>query len=194
MVVGLALYGALFLSSAPAAEGQGSIRGVLYVSYPGDLSFDVMFGADVDVLLINGDGTVEKDFESLKQQRVPPIRAQENAVTKAIGEARSATGAEKAKEKRETLKRENEKLEKLRSEYEREVTGLLAKTAIQKTKTDKKGNFKFAGLSPGRYLLHARYELRGTESKYFWFHAVDAKPEGEVEVTLNKSTAIHPYD
>jgi len=184
----------LFVNSSPAAEGQSSIRGVLYVSYSGDLSYDVMFATGVEVALIDGNGTVEKDFENLKQKSVPPIRAQEKAVTKAIGDVRRPTALDKPKEKREALKREQEKLDKLRSDYGNEVTPLLAKNAIKKTKTDVKGNFKFDGLSPGRYLLHARYELQGTEIKYFWFHPVDTKPGEEVEATLNKSTAISLYD
>ena len=184
----------LLVNSSQAAEGQSSIRGLLYVSYSGDLSYDVMFAAGVEVVLIDGNGTVEKEFESLKQKLVPPIRAQEKAVTKAIGDVRSPTAIEKRKEKQDALKREQEKLQKLRSDYENELTRLLTKNVIKKTKADIKGNFKFDGLSPGHYLLHARYELQGTESKYFWFHAVDAKPGEEVEVTLNKSTAIHLYD
>lgn len=184
----------LFVNSSQAAEGEASIRGILYISYSGDLSYDVMFAAGVEVVLIDGNGTVEKEFESLRQKLVPPVRAQENAVTKAIVDVRSASAIEKLKERQKALKREQEKLDKLRSDYENEVTRLLAKNTIKKTKTDIKGNFKFDGLSPGRYLLHARYELQGTGNKYFWFHAVDAKPGEEVEVTLNKSTAINLYD
>ncbi|MDP2606224.1 MAG: hypothetical protein Q8S00_27090 [Deltaproteobacteria bacterium] len=184
----------LWVNSSQAAEGQSSIRGLLYVSYSGDLSYDVMFAAGVEVSLIDGNGTVEKEFESLKQKSVPLIRAQETMVIKAIGDVRSPTAPEKRKGKLDALKREQEKLRKLRSDYENEIARLLAKTTIKKTKADIKGSFRFDGLSPGHYLVHARYELQGTDNKYFWFHAVDAKPGKEVEVTLNKSTVIHIYD
>ena len=137
---------------------------------------------------------MEKDFDSLKQKSVPPIRAQEKAVTKAIVDVRNTTAIEKRKEKQEVLKREQEKLEKLRSDYEKEVARLLAKNTVKKTKTDVKGNFKFDGLAPGRYLLHARYELQGTENRYFWFHPVETKPGGEVEVKLDKSAVVNIYD
>ncbi len=191
----LIVYSVLSLTKpAHTGDAQSSIRGILYVSYSGDLSYDVMFAAGVEVALIDGNGTVEKEFESLKQKLVPPIRAQEKTVTRAIGDVRLASTIDKLKEKREALKREQEKLQKLRSDYESEVTRLLAKNTSKKTKADIKGNFKFDGLSPGHYLVHARYELSGTEYKYFWFHPVDAKPGEEVEATLNKSTAIQLYD
>lgn len=182
-----------FVIAGNADDQEASIRGILYVSYPGDLSFDVMFGADVEILLISGDGTVEKEFETLKQKLVPPIRAQENAVTKAMVDVRSPTSSNKLKEKQEVLKRERLTLEKLRLNYESEVIGLLAKKSVQKTRTDKKGNFRFEALSPGRYLLHARYELRGTEANYFWLYPVESKPGEQAEVSLDKAKTIHIY-
>ena len=184
----------ILVNSAQAAEGQSSIRGVLYVNYSADLSYDVMYGADVEVLLLKGDGPLEKELESLRQKAIPQIRAQETAVSKAIGEARSATSSEKTKEKQGALKREAGKLEKLRSEYNKEVKGLLAKHTIQSTKTDKQGKFRFEVLSPSRHLLHARFEIRGTESWYSSLYPVELKQGEPVEVTLDKAAAISLYE
>ena len=181
-------------NAATADDSQVSIRGILYVSYPGDLSFDVMFAADVDVLLINATSAVEQELVALKQKLLPSIRAQENAVTKAIIDVRAPSPGDKLKEKQEVLKRERLKLEKLRSNYETAVSALLDKSATQRTKTDKKGNFKFAAILPGRYFLNARYELQGTEIKYFWFYPVEPKAGEEVDVSLNRANTMHLYD
>lgn len=183
-----------FGNSARAAEGQSSVRGLLYISYSGDLSVDVMYAKAVEVLLLKGSEDLEKEINTLKGQRLPQIQAQDAAMSKAIGEARKASRTEKErKQKQEALKREGEKLEKLRSEYNKDVDALVAKYVIQRTKTNDEGKFRFEGLAPGRYLLHARFEVRGADSNYFWLYPVEPKQGQEIEVHLNKAAAISLY-
>src|SRR3990170_2982439 len=136
---------ALFVSSAQAAEGEASIRGILYVSYPGDLSYDVMFGRDVEVLLLRGEKSLENEVESLKAKRLPEIRNQEAIALKAYGAVQRISGKEmaKLKEMRGTLERESAKLAKLRSDYEKEFVAVLDKNAIQRTRTNGEGKFSF---------------------------------------------------
>ena len=185
---------ALFVSSAQAAEGEASIRGILYVSYPGDLSYDVMFAKQVEVLLLKGEPSLEKEVESLKGTRLPKIRAQEAATLKAHRELQPpAKDKAKEKERREVFKREVEKLDKLRSEYEKDFRAVLEKYVTQSAKTDADGKFDFKQLSPGRHFLHARYEMPGTVNRYFWLHPVELKEKEEVEVHLNKSATISIY-
>jgi len=186
----------LFVNSSPAAEGEASIRGILYVSYPGDLSYDVMFGRDVEVLLLRGEKSLENEVKSLKAKRLPEIRNQETIALKAYGAVQRISGKEmpKLKEMRGTLERESAKLAKLRSDYEKEFVAVLDKNAIQRTRTNGEGKFSFTHLSPGRYLLHARFEIPGTVNRYFWLHPAEAKEKEEAEVHLNKNATIFVYD
>ncbi|MFQ5657871.1 MAG: carboxypeptidase-like regulatory domain-containing protein [Candidatus Methylomirabilales bacterium] len=176
-----------------AAEGQPSIQGLLYISYTSDPSFDVIFGKGVEVLLLKGEEGPQKELEAVKARWLPQIRAQNAAWSKAWGEARRALGTEKQKEKTEALRREQEKLDTLRSEYEKEVRNLLARYVLQRTETDGEGKFEFAGLPPGRYLLHARFKVRLTQNSYFWLHPVELRQGEEVETHLNKAASISLY-
>ncbi|MFQ5916103.1 MAG: carboxypeptidase-like regulatory domain-containing protein [Nitrospinota bacterium] len=175
------------------AEQGASIKGLLYISYSGDMSYDVMFGRGVEVWLLKGQGGPEKELKALKEHWLPQIRAQEAARSKAWGEGRRALGTAKQKEKREALKREQEKLNKLRSEYDNEVSGLLAQYVVQRTKTDDQGKFQFEKLPAGRYLLHALFKVRLTENLYFWLYPVELEPGEEMEVHLNKAASISIY-
>lgn len=188
--------GLSLINPAYTAEGQSSIRGILYVSYPGDLSYDVMFGRDVEVLLLRGEKSLENEVESLKAKRLPEIRNQEAIALKAYGAVQRISGKDmpKLKERRGTLERESAKLTKLRSDYEKEFVAVLDKNAIQRTRTNGEGKFSFTRLSPGRYLLHARYEISGTVNRYFWLHPAEAKEKEEAEVHLNKNATISLYD
>ncbi|MBI4522576.1 MAG: carboxypeptidase regulatory-like domain-containing protein [Deltaproteobacteria bacterium] len=181
------------VSETPAGEPEGSISGLLYVSYPGDLSFDVMVANGVEVSLLKSHGALEKGVADLKEDRVAKIQAREAAAVKAHAEARRAVGKEKVKEKRDLLKRESDAFERLRSEYEKDVNVLVAKSTLKKTKTDSEGKFRFEGLAPGRYLLSARFEIRGTDSNYFWLYPVEVKPGAETEAQLSKNTATPLY-
>jgi len=187
---------ALFVNSSQAAEGEASLRGILYVSYPGDLSYDVMFGKDVEILLLRGEKSLENEVESLKAKRLPEIRNQEVIALKAYGAVQRISSKEmaKLKEMRGTLERESAKLTKLRSDYEKEFVATLDKNAIQRTRTNSEGKFSFSRLSPGRYLLHARYEIPGTVNRYFWLHPAEAKEREEAEVHLNKNATISLYE
>ena len=194
LVAWLSIYAGLFPGSATAADGQGSVRGVLYVSYPGDLSYDVMFGKDVEVLLLRGEKSLESELESLKEKRLADIRNQEAAILKAHRELKTPS-KDKAKqqERREAFKREVGKYDKLRSDYERDFLAVVEKYIIQRTKTDAEGKFSFKQLFPGGYFLYARYEIPSTVNRYFWLHPVELKEKGEVEVHLNKSASISIY-
>ena len=184
----------LFVSGAQAAEGGASIHGLLYVSYSGDLSYDVMFASKVEVLLLKGEQGLEREVENLKSTRLPKIQTQEAAAMKAHRELRTpAKDRAKEKERREAFKREVEKLDKLRSEYEKDFRAVLEKYVTQSAKTDADGKFDFKQLSPGRHFLHARYEMPGTVNRYFWLHPVELKEKKEVEVHLNKSATISIY-
>jgi hypothetical protein len=184
---------AIGAKTSGAAEEQGSIQGFLYVSYPGDLSADVMLGSAVDVALLANAGNVEDEIAALKRQRVAELQAQEAVAVKAHGEARRAAGQDKVKEKRELLKRESDKFDKLRSQYQKEVDVLIAKNTLRKTRTDAEGKFRFEAVARGRYLVSARFEVRGTDSSYFWLYPVDVKPEGTAEAQLSKTTALPLY-
>ena len=186
----------LFVSSSQAAVGEASLRGILYVSYPGDLSYDVMFGKDVEILLLPGEKNVENEVASLKAKRLPEIRNQEAIALKAYGAVQriSSKDMPKLKEMRGTLERESAKLTKLRSDYEKEFVATLDKNAIQRTRTNSEGKFSFSQLSPGRYLLHARYEIPGTVNRYFWLHPAQAKEKEEAEVHLSKNATIFLYE
>ncbi len=186
----------LFVNPSQAAEGEASLRGILYVSYPGDLSYDVMFGKDVEILLLPGEKNVENEVASLKAKRLPEIRNQEAIALKAYGAVQriSSKDMPKLKEMRGTLERESAKLTKLRSDYEKEFVATLDKNAIQRTRTNSEGKFSFSQLSPGRYLLHARYEIPGTVNRYFWLHPAQAKEKEEAEVHLNKNATTFLYE
>jgi len=183
---------------AAPAEGtaaDASIRGVLYVSYSGDPSYDVMHAKNVEVLLLRGDKTLEEEVENLKKTRLPKISAQKEVAFKAYSALRHISDKQKAKEKemREALKRETETFDKLRADYEKDLVSIFEKYLLQKTKTDEVGKFRFHQLSPGRYFLHARYEISGAANRFWWLHPVEAKTNQEVEVTLNKSATMSIY-
>ncbi len=182
--------------AAQATDGKASIEGVLYVSYFGDPSVDVMYGKGVEVLLLGGQGKAGKEMEDLKANRVPQILAQEAAALKAFSELRRLPPqdrAKKEKEKREALEREKKKLEQLRSDYEKEVIALVKKYMIQKTKTDEEGKFRFDGVSPGRHHLHARYEIPGVLTRFFWLHPLELKGGEKLEIELNKAATLSLY-
>ena len=101
LAICIVVFAGLFASSVQAAEGQSSIRGLLYVSYSGDLSVDVMYAKAVEVLLLRGDGGLEKELNILKGQRLPQLKAQEAATSKAYGEARRPSRTEKEKKQKQ---------------------------------------------------------------------------------------------
>ncbi len=183
--------------AAPAdgTAADTSIRGVLYVSYSGDPSYDVMYGNGVEVLLLRGEKSLEKEVENLKTTRLPQISAQKEVALKAYGALRRISDKERAKEKemREAVKRETAKFNKLQADYEKDLVAILQKYLVQKTKTDETGKFSFHQLSPGRHFLHARYEISGAANRFWWLHPVEAKENQEVKVTLNKSVTLSIY-
>jgi hypothetical protein len=181
------------VKTSRAAEERGSLRGFLYVSYPGDLSADVMPGSAVDIALLSNPGSVEDEIAALKRKRLAELQAQEAAAVKAHGEARRAVGQDKTKEQRELLKRESDKFDKLRSHYQKEIDAIVTRNTLKKTKTDAEGKFQFEGLAPGRYLVSARFDVRGTDSSYFWLYPIEVNPEGTAEAQLSKTTALPLY-
>lgn len=178
------------------AEEGGVIRGLLYVSPAGDLSSDVMYGRDVDVLALKGGGNMETELKALREERIPRIRIQEQAALKAAAEVRKAQGIDKEREeeRRAIWKREEEALTKVRSEYSRDVDGLLTRYAVSRTRTDQEGRFEFRGLAAGRYLLHARFEVLRIGVSYAWLLPVELKAGEEKAVQLNKPAAVALYD
>lgn len=186
----------LLPNSAQAAEGEASIRGVLYISYTDDPSYDVMFGSNVQVLLLPRGKGVEKEVDGLKAKRLPEIRNQQAIAHKAYLAVQRISGKDrpKLKEMRETLERESARLTRLRSDYEKDFVATLEKTAIQRTKTDGEGKFSFKQLAPGVYLLYARYEISGTANRFLWLHPAEAKEKEESEVHLNKNASFALYE
>ena len=182
---------------ANGTEKETSIQGRVYVSYSGDPSHDVMYANNIEVLLLRGTEDLEKKFESLKATRVAHIRAQEGAVLKALRELRGLLRKEMAKKEapmREAVKRETEKYDKLRSEYEKEVRVFLEPYVIQRTKTNEEGKFSFRQLSPGRHFLQAYFEIVGAVNRFYWLHPVEVKANDELDVTLNKATMTPLYE
>lgn len=186
----------IFVSPPDVTGEEGSIRGRLFVSYSGDPSYDVMYGKNVEVLLLRGPEDLGKNFQSLRELHVNKIRSQEETVLKAMKDLRNLPRKERAKkdkELRETVKRETEKYDTLKSEYNKAIVALLEPLVIRKMTTTKEGEFSFQQVSAGRYYLHARYEISGAVNSFFWLQPVELKNNEQLEVKLNKATTTALY-
>lgn len=172
--------------------GQGVIHGILYISPPGDLSYDVMYGRDVEVWLLKEAG-LQAALKALKADRLPQLRAQHQATENARQDFRRARRTDEEQNKLKVWEQEAEALQQLRSAYEKEVDALLATYMLQKTRTDQEGKFRFPNLSSGYYFLHSRFNVLRTHFNYEWLSRVDLQ-DGEVqEVHLNKPNAVQLY-
>lgn len=177
-------------------EGNGVIHGLIYVSPHGDLSYDVMFGREEEVLLLNGDTDLEEELQALKGHWLPKLHEQDRAVYRARREIEVRRPNETARDRRreiDTFQLALKALEEARVEYRKTVDTLIAKNVLHKTMTDQEGKFRFEGLSAKRYFLHARFEVIGTTILYTWLYPVELKDGEEREVHLNKDAAIRLY-
>ena len=191
LLIGLTLTVGL-LPGVAAGEGKGVIHGLLYISPPGDLSYDVMFGRHVEVLLVKGKG-LQAELQALKESRLPHIRAQAQTAAKARLEFRRARRTEKEQQKRQELERQAARVRELRTAYEKEVDALIARHLLQKMQTDQEGKFRFQALPAGHYLLHAQFQVLRTHLRYHWLYPVDLQDGEAREVHLNKPAAIQLY-
>jgi hypothetical protein len=174
-------------------EGNGAIQGRLYISPAGDLSYDVMVGRAVEVVLPQGDGALEAELVALKERWLSQLWEQKLTVDRARGEFFKFQFTDKAQEKRDTLGREIQKMTELREVHEKEINTQIATYVLRKTQTDQEGKFRFEGLSPGRYLLHARFQVLRTHYRYSWLSPVKLQEGEEQEIHLNKPTAARLY-
>ena len=194
-LISLSLAAVLVLGIA-SGEEKGVVYGLLYVSPPGDLSYDVMLGRGEEVLLLKGDGNLEAELQALKERRLQQLQEQNRTVLKARREMQVIRPNETRRDrerKRDTLMLAVQALQELETTYKKELDTLIAEYVIQQTKTDQEGKFRFQELSAGRYLLHARFRILGTTILYTWLFPVELQAGEEQEVHLNKSAAISLY-
>ncbi|MBI4488663.1 MAG: carboxypeptidase regulatory-like domain-containing protein [Deltaproteobacteria bacterium] len=179
----------LLASCLWAAEGQAKIRGLIYISPSGEPEGDlVMRAKEVEVIVLRGESGFEAGLEALRQKRSPTIARQLEAVRRAQQEFMRSTAAprEEREKKGAILRQERAKLAELREAYEKQVDELIGKHTIAKTKTDSEGKFNFGGISVGRYLIYAHFEIVGMAIHYHWLLPVEAQSEKEIEVSLTK--------
>ncbi|MFQ5852016.1 MAG: hypothetical protein ACE5JU_15705 [Candidatus Binatia bacterium] len=175
------------------AEGQATIRGIVYISPSGKLEGDlVMRAAEVEVLLLRDREKFEAEFASIRKSREPTIAAQFKAVTRAQRELRRSNREEREK-KSALLRQERIKLAELRDVYKKQVEELIAEYSVAKTETDSQGNFTFTAIASGKYLIYAHFEIAGMEIHYYWLLPVELQGDQEIEVSLNKLNALALY-
>lgn len=182
----------LLMTPARAAEGQAAIRGRIYISPSGEPEGDlVMRAADVDVIVLRGEGGFQGQLEGIRKSRQPAIAKQLRVVSQAQEEfLRSPAVSREEVEKRSgRLRQERAKLAELREAYQKEVSELMGKHTLAKTKTDSEGRFNFARVPKGQYFIHAHFEIVGMDIHYYWLVPVEVEEKKESEVSLNKLNA-----
>ena len=199
----LRLFAGLVAAAAVGCEGeivaeaqqiQGRINGQIYISPSGDLDSPwVVFGKDVEVILLRDDGTFDQKLKELREGSMVKIKAQEKVAQQANDRfIRSKTSKEKA-ERGSILKDERLKLERLAADYRKEVDALIKKYRAASTKADGDGKFAFEDLAAGRYLLHAGFEVLRTDQWYYWLVPVDLQEGAPAEVHLKKDNSVALY-
>lgn len=185
--------GAALAAGAAAAGAGASLHGVLYISPSGDLSADVMFGHDVEILLLDGRGELEAELKALKERRLPQVRSQDEAANRAESEFRKAIGLDGEEEKRQAWKREATRAANMKSEYEKAADAVIRSHVIRSTKCDESGEFRFEEVPAGRYFLNTRFEILRTGILYTWLHPVVLGEGERKEVHLNKAASVNLY-
>lgn len=178
--------------TAETAEAPATVRGLIYISPSGEAEGDlVMRAAGTEVILLRGEGEFEAELAALRQNRLPTIARQLQAVRRAQEEfLRSITGAREEREKRSArLSQERARLAELRETYNKEVSELMAKHTFAKTKTDSGGKFNFEKIPRGHYFIHAHFEIVGMDIHYYWLVPVELEREKGIELSLNKLNA-----
>ena len=188
------LLGFSWLWLVAAGTGEGVIQGRIYISPTGEAEGDlVMRAADVEVILLRGEGDFEAELAALRQSRSPTIAKQLQAVTRAQEEfLRSAAGAREEREKKSArLIQERARLAELREAYTKGVSELMAKHTFAKVKTDSEGKFNFEKIPRGHYFIHAHFEIVGMDIHYYWLLPLELEREREKkkELSLNKLNA-----
>ena len=194
LVVLVAFWAGSLQVTANAAGQLATIRGQIYISPSGDLDSPwVVFGKDVEVILLRDDGTFDQKLKELRGGWMVKIKAQEKVAQQANDRfVRSKTSKEKA-ERQSILKDERLKLERLAADYRKEVDALIKKYRAASTKADGEGKFAFEDLTGGRYLLHASFEVLRTDQWYYWLVPVDLQEGAPAEVHLKKDNSVALY-
>jgi hypothetical protein len=183
---------ALFVGSAQAAEGEASIPGLIFISPSGELEGDlVMRGAGVEVMLVRAEDGFDTEIELIRKNRLSVIDKQLQAVSSAQADLLRSLNRprEEQQKKSANLRLQREKLEEVRAAYEKEIRALIAKHTLAKAKADPEGKFNLNGIPPGRYFLHAHFEILAMGIHYYWLVPVHLTGDKDVEVTLNKQNA-----
>ena len=180
--------------TANAAGQLATIRGQIYISPSGDLDSPwVVFGKDVEVVLLRDDGSFDQKLKELREGWMVKIKAQEKVAQQANDRfVRSKTSKEKA-ERQSILRDERLKLERVKADYRTQVDALIKKYRAASTKADGEGKFAFEDLTAGRYFLHAGFEVLRTDQWYYWLAPVDLQEGAPAEVHLKKDNSVALY-